>query len=106
MAKRRCVDLDAQKIYEVLLDMNYKAVNARYSHDEHVAPSAMPVGEWLRTYERKPWQMLKTMECYLYQCAEGEIPHSNLYKLIQTATNQYMKHLIGQIEDYANADWA
>lgn len=101
---RKCVELDSRKIYAVLRQMNAEAYGERYNRDA-ATPEEMPVGEWLNTADRNPWQMLKTFECFLYQCDEGTVAKSKLYQALVQAKNYYMKHLIGKLPEYAAAVW-
>ncbi len=105
MFDRKCIELDSQKIYAVLRRMNVKAYGERYYDKDITAPEVMPVGEWVNTADRNPWQMLKTFECYLYQCCEGSITKSELYKELVHAKNDYAKYLISKIPDYSEAVW-
>ena len=102
---RRCVELDSQKIYTVLRSMNEQAFGERYRRITNIEPEAMPVGEWVNTADRNPWQMLKTFECFLYQCNEGAVAKSELYQALLTAKNHYMKYLISKLPEYAEANW-
>lgn len=102
---RRCVDLDAPKIYVVLRRMNERAYGERYHRLADEVAAGMPRGEWLNTVEAKPWQMLKTLECYLYQCDEGTVGESELFTALTLAKNYYMKHLIKKLPDYDAATW-
>lgn len=101
---RKCVDLDSRKIYTVLRRMNEQAYSERYSRNVNT-PEEMPVGEWLNTADEKPWQMLKSFECFLYQCDEGAVAKSELYQALVLAKNYYMKYLIGKLPEYAAAVW-
>ena len=101
----KCVELDSQKIYAVLRRMNLKAYGERYCVKDITTAEEMPVGEWVNTADRNPWQMLKTFECFLYQCAEGSITKTDLYNELCHAKNDYMKYLISKLPDYADAVW-
>lgn len=101
----KCVELNSQKIFAVLRRLNVKAFGERY-HDKDISiPEEMPIGEWVNTVDRNPWQMLKTFECFLYQCTEGSIVNTELYKELCHAKNDYMKYLIGKLPDYSEAVW-
>lgn len=102
---RRCLDLDAPKIYVILRRMNERAYGERYHCLADEVAAGMPKGEWLNTVDTKPWQMLKTFECYLYQCDEGSIPRTDLYKALKQAQRYFMAHLVNKIPDYSEADW-
>ena len=103
---RKCVELDSQKIYAVLRRMNVQAYGERYYGRDVSTPEEMPVGEWVNTADQAPWQMLKTFECFLYQCDEGSVAKSELYQALVVAKNYYMKHLIKKIPDYDKANWS
>lgn len=102
---RRCVDLDACKIFNVLRRMNEQATGERYRDASPYEFREMPKGEWCRMAESNPWQLLKTFECYLYQCDEGSVKDSALFKALRDSCRFYMKHLVGKIPAYSEADW-
>lgn len=102
---RPCVDLDACKIFNALRRMNEKATGERYRDCHPYEFRQMPKGEWCRMAESNPWQLLKSFECYLYQCDEGTVSNTDLFKELRKACNFYMKHLVGKIPAYAEADW-
>lgn len=102
---RPCVDLDNRKIYVILRRLNERAYGERYHRVADDVAAGMPVGEWLNTVDCKPWQMLKTFECYLYQCDEGNVSKSELYQALVTAKNYFMKYLIGKLPEYSDANW-
>lgn len=101
----RCVDLNAPKIYVVLRRMNERAYGERYHRLAEEVAAGVPQGEWLNTVETKPWQMLKTFECFLYQCDEGTVGESELFTALTLAKNHYMKHLVKKLPDYDAAVW-
>lgn len=103
---RRCVDLDAPKIYTVLRRLNERAYGDRYHRLAEEVAAGMPRGEWLNTVDAKPWQMLKTFECYLYQCDEGSVSKSELYQALAVAKNHYLHYLVNKLPDYAEANWS
>ena len=104
MTGRRCI-LDSQKIYEVLRKMNENAYSERYRSESSSESETMPVGEWVNTADRNPWQMLKTFECFLYQCNEGTVSKSELYQALLRAKDQYMIYLVSKLPEYAEANW-
>lgn len=103
-AGRKCIDLGSKQIYAVLRRLNAQAFNERYSRDAG-ASEEMPVGKWLETVDGNPWQILKTFECFLYQCNEGTVAKSELYQALVQAKNHYMHYLINKLPEYAAAVW-
>lgn len=100
----KCVDLDSKKIYAILRRLNVQAFSERYSRDAGTSEE-MPVGKWLKTVDGNPWQILKTFECFLYQCNEGAAAKSELYQALVQAKNYYMQYLISTVPEYSAADW-
>jgi hypothetical protein len=105
MTGRRTADLDAYKIFNVLRCMNEKATGQRYNDVQPYEFMDMPKGEWCAMAESNPFQLLKTFECYLYQCDEGDVSKCDLFIALRKSCNYYMKHLIGKLPAYAEADW-
>ena len=62
-------------------------------------------GKWLETVDGNPWQILKTFECFLYQCNEGAAAKSELYQALVQAKNHYMHYLVNKLPEYAAAVW-
>ena len=102
---RPCFELNARRIYAVLRRMNENAYGERYHRVAEAVATDMPYGEWLATCDRDPWQMLKTFECFLYQCNEGSTGKSELCAALTLAKDQYMKYLIGKLPAYSEAFW-
>ena len=105
ITSRPCVDLDNRKIYVILRRMNERAYGERYHRVAAEVAAGMPVGEWLNTVDFNPWQMLKTFECYLYQCNEGSIAKSELYNALVLAERQFTSYLINKLPAYSEANW-
>lgn len=102
---RPCADLDAVKIFNVLCRMNEQATGERYRDPTPYVLQEMPRGEWLKMVDANPWQLLKTFECYLYQCDEGSVSRSDLYKELKQSCHYFLKYLVNKIPAYSEADW-
>jgi hypothetical protein len=51
-------------------------------------------------------QVLKSLECWLYQCHEGEVPETALYKLFDNDIRSYlMNKIISTLPEYEKAVW-
>lgn len=51
------------------------------------------------------YQILKSLNCFLYQCLEGDIPEDNLYKTLSNIEKILTNHIINNLEDYKKAKW-
>ena len=108
-----CIDKDgfmvthfvAIKLYE----MNDMALRARY-RDEWWLEDLME-GDYKKficngnPFENEPLQLLKSIQCYLYQCREGNVPEMPLYKAIDEFASRIMSHIVCSLPEYEKAIW-
>jgi len=88
-----------------LWQMNADAVSARYPNDQKLTIAAEDYRPmWSKGMT--PAQQLKTLEYFLYQCSEGEIPKRDLYKRVQRRIRRLERDLIEAIPAYRDAEWA
>jgi hypothetical protein len=51
-------------------------------------------------------QVLKSLQCWLYQCNEGNVPATAVYGLFDTAGHLYlMDTIITKLPEYEQAEW-
>jgi hypothetical protein len=51
-------------------------------------------------------QVLKSLQCWLYQCNEGDVPETALYGLFDNEVQLYlMSKIIDRLPEYQNAHW-
>jgi hypothetical protein len=51
-------------------------------------------------------QVLKSLQCWLYQCNEGDVPTTALYGLFDNDVQLYlMSEIIDTLPEYQNAYW-
>lgn len=90
------------KIGRELLKMNIKAVNYRYSekkefsYAEKYSVTISPVSVF---------QALKSLKCLLYQCAEGNIPNTKLYREFREMEKRISDFIIYKLPDFEKAEW-
>lgn len=93
-----------EKLALALLQMNIDAVNARYGEGE---------AEKFRPLDYKPrftmpcgkHQLFKTLECYLYQCSEGDIPDRPLYQILDEMKSCIASDIVRNTPQYELAKW-
>lgn len=96
---------------EELLKLNIIAFYDRYNHiDEIKKEIKEAISEYAYEdtpfYDRQRIQVLKSIECFLYQCAEGEIPEkSSLYKALENIAGHIKSNIINKIPEYEKAIW-
>lgn len=101
----------AKKIFEILADMNIEALKQRYpkNFDDMIGviefiPNAYiwQIREKGLTYH---WQLLKSLQCYLYQCCEGSVPDCDLYKELTNLEHTLQSYIISKMPEYQAAEW-
>lgn len=83
-----------------LLDMNITAVNVRY-------PETPSKCQRYRFSENtaSPVQTLKSLQCLLYQCAEGDTPETDLYKKMDSLAGKIAMFIVTQSPEYQAVTW-
>ncbi len=105
----RTTDPDARTmIGRKLFAMNHMAVNYRYGS---LARDTWPLDEH-QTYTygtggkgQSPAALVKAMDCLAYQCAEGDVPKSRLYKELATAIGLLCRDIVSGLPNYERAPW-
>lgn len=107
----------AKKLYMRLYEMNVAAVNQCYGGkcDDLTAPDMPRVSyiiERHREYRNghevvKPWHyhFLKLLDCYLYQCTEGDVPAQPLYKALAELQHVLQCFIIAHNDIYNDLPW-
>ena len=90
--------------------MNVAAVKARYPDDaDDELPGPRPLLPYKWESEACPSieQVIKSLDCYLYQCAEGDIPETwELYNVLRNWQLDLCYHIVNQSKQYQDAEWA
>jgi hypothetical protein len=87
--------------------LNDRAVNARYgegtsSKDREGITYRF---KWEPTISKI--QVLKSLQCWTYQCAEGDIPEtSELYKVAEEVVGYLAASIVSSLPEYDKAQWA
>jgi hypothetical protein len=88
-----------------MLQLNVIAVDAQYGSGE--AKRFRPLDYHYEVPEPVPMvQVLKSLQCWLYQCNEGDVPQTALYGLFDNEVQLYlMTEIIDALPEYQNAHW-
>jgi hypothetical protein len=95
----------AERLGQAMFQLNVIAVDARYGSDE--AKRFRPLDYHYKVPEPEPLvQVLKSLQCWLYQCNEGDVPTTALYTLFDNDVQVYlMTEIIDALPKYQNAHW-
>ena len=94
--------IDSKVLFGVMEAMNDQALNERYGDEPGTNVSTYP------NNVSKPANMpalYKSLQCYLYQCCEGKVPETELYKTLENICNTFAKAIIQDLPEYETAVW-
>jgi hypothetical protein len=84
-----------------LYEMNADAVEARYHERQEV-----PVFRYSnRAHLASDVEAFKALRCLLYQCSEGNVPESELYRDAERAGHVLAEHIVRDLPAYNAAPW-
>ena len=102
------VPTNPAELGQAMMDLNAQAIVNRYEDRE-------PAREMLPEAERYAFSpkldgrhtVLKSVECWLYQCTEGDIPEtSDLFRIMQDYSHQLAHAIAASAPEYEQANWA
>jgi hypothetical protein len=109
---REVFDMPAE-FGRTLYAMNVNAVEQRYpdcvgNPDE--LPGQIKNGKHMPyTYKEvrtpSPTQLYKSLQCFLYQCTEGDVDELPLYRQLRKFSDDLAHHMVSHTSEYEQADW-
>lgn len=96
-------DKELKRLGDELFKLNYDSFNYNYSHHEKKAKYK---GDFeLKTVNENIFQVLKSLQCFLYQSCEGDCDQTELYKLLRDYEKAITWSIIDKNEKYTEAEW-
>lgn len=97
------LNYDYVALGRALWALNTKAVNIRYGEKNKTAKEYRYNPQY--DVATNPIQGFKSLGCLIYQCTEGEIPNTKLFKALYNFRSQYALHYVQSLKAYENAEW-
>ena len=95
----------AERLGYAMFQLNINAVDARYGNGEAKKFRKLDY-RYQVTIPVPLVQVLKSLQCWLYQCNEGDVPTTALYGLFDTDVQMYlMSKIIDTLPEYQHAEW-
>lgn len=84
-----------------LLNANFAAVNDRYNQTDVAGFVSKPRGyiKW------SPFQLVKYLRCLRYQCSEGAVMDSTIYKDLDKFIGSLSETIIDSLPEYEACQW-
>jgi hypothetical protein len=94
-----------------LVQMNDRAVSTRYEQRTQEIPYTWEpvfIDEHRISMGEIAYMapLLKTLQCYLYQCSEGKVPEEHLYRRVDECRLNLQNQIMNAIPEYDQAPWA
>lgn len=113
LCKKHGYGMDQQgldKFGRDMLMLNIDAVEQRYDDDnggyegvdEQYANYKFQVS---RSLNSTRMQAYKSITCFLYQCAEGNVPETEFFKLIKEISHRWAHGIVSSLPGYDKATW-
>lgn len=88
--------------------LNVRAVNYRYGERTPVNVALMIDKAKLHVRDDRlagKVQRAKSLDCLLYQCSEGKVPNTKLYREIARLRDRLNADIVGEVPEYSEAVW-
>jgi len=92
----------ATDLYNKMIDMNAQAIKARYGS---VGRKSRAKFQWREKEADNVFQVLKSLNCYLYQCLEGDVPEMKLFKDLSDFRDDFSGTIVSNLPEYREAEW-
>jgi hypothetical protein len=89
---------------QAMFELNIAGVNDRYG--ENKARKFRALNYRYAPARGSKIQVLKSLQCWLYQCMEGEVIKKPLYQFFDTVVEKHlMRSIISDLPEYNRAEW-
>ncbi len=94
-------------VFDQLLELNRLSLKERYEDAESMFFEVdRSKAVWFsKQLGHNDYQLLKSLNCFLYQSCEGNANKTDLYKTIDCIANNYSSYLVTKSTEYQNATW-
>lgn len=91
--------IDNDDLGQQLWDMNAAAVDQRYEETNNKQPYTF------NGVNVSKIQAFKSLRCFMYQCSEGDIPYTDLYKQMDIIGDRMAAKIVYDLPAFDAAEW-
>ncbi len=89
---------------QAMFQLNCDGVNARYGNGE--AEKFRPLNFTYRPEDCSSLvQVFKSLQCWEYQCSEGDVPETKLYQFFEEVEHHLALKIVMNLPEYDKAKW-
>jgi hypothetical protein len=100
---------DRESLADAMLALNIDAFRQRYGVNALLTEDLDSVDldrkNWLPLDAFSPAQLFKSLQCFLYQCSEGNVPERSLFKALDALLNLLAPAIDQESPEYDAAIW-
>lgn len=103
---------DQTNLGQAMYNMNVNAVSQRYPRDDKDSlPGTYSEEGILDSYEVElvpnvsPAQAYKSLQCWLYQCTEGNVTENKLFQAFEKIAGSLANEIVTSLPEYETAQW-
>ena len=104
---KKVISLDIvtdENLFKALEKMNAESLKQRYGDNlEDNLSKLLPAFPWYS--ELKEIEILKLVQCCIYQCSEGNISDTKLYKTMESISHVMCYNAVSKLPEYEAAVW-
>ncbi len=93
-----------EKLAHAMFQLNYDGVTERYGKGEAEKFRSLNF-----TYKPEAYhslvQVLKSLQCWKYQCSEGDVPETQLYRFFEAVAHHLALKIVMNLPEYEKATW-
>ena len=94
------------RLAQDLYDLNIRALRERYDDPTDLIDNFVFTSErWELNDKKDLAQFYKSLACFIYQCSEGEVPETELYKMLEEAQDKLAYKIAMDRADEQGAEW-
>ena len=88
-----------EKLADALFELNCEALHQRYGDKE------FPLFQYQPIHTRSLVEVYKSLQCFLYQCSEGNVPDTKLFKFMEEFSYRLAHRIVMHLPAYEKAEW-
>jgi hypothetical protein len=108
VARKYGIDLGSsnwdEKLAKAMFQLNCDGVNQRYGEGE--AERFRPLDfRYKPEFCHSLVQVIKSLQCWMYQCCEGDVPRTKLYQFFEEVERHLALQIVMDLREYQTAKW-